>query len=632
RILSSAYGAGSRSFAYDRWGNLLQNGSLTYPVDGAHNRLIVGGSTSAVSYDGRGNLTVHNADAMSYDSLDRLYRNQSGSSDFVFIHNGVGERLVKFPGNKSLARREMARLVGEANKAAGKTGWSTAPDACLGTFSDVPCSDADAGWIQTLYDHGTAAGCGGSQFCPDPPGGTLNRAQMAVFVVKGYRADGAAVPPCTGIFADVPCSGASPWVPFAPYIEQLSRDNVTAGCGGSNFCPGNPVTPWQILVWMSKTPAVPGSGRTWASVYHPVPRGSIYTLRDEQNRVVTEMTDASSGSASATLGVQRDNVFFGGLLVASNSAGTWSYDVSDHLGSVRKMWSTAGTVTESHGYWPYGEDTNTGPPNQHLSFQAMERNDGVAQHFDHARTQHYSLGRFMSTDAAGGHPKSPQSWNRYSYTLGNPMKHIDPDGLLTILVHGTQLGGRTTDFTPPGAFFNHVATSIGDRTTVSYNWSGGDTHAARVDAAKGLAEFIRAYKFAPGEGLDIIAHSHGGNVAIAAINMGLRHKVDNLVTLGTPSTPSYRLDGTAGVSNWVNVFNVFDKVQTHGGGADGDRYLQYGPAARIQPLATNVELDEDFGDVNSHSWLHSSEAWDRVFPYLNTIQAFGDRSFMWIQR
>ncbi len=166
---------------------------------------------------------------MTCAALDRLYRNQSGSSDFVFLHNGAGERLIKFPGNTSLARREMARLVGEANKAAGKTGWTTAPDTCMGTFSDVLCgSDADAGWIQTVYDHGTSAGCGSGLFCPDPPTGTLSRAQMAVFIVKGYQADGAATPACTGIFADVPCTGTSQWVPFAPYIEQLSRDNVTA--------------------------------------------------------------------------------------------------------------------------------------------------------------------------------------------------------------------------------------------------------------------------------------------------------------------------------------------------------------------------------------------------------------------
>ncbi len=633
RILSASYGAGagSKAFAYDRFGNLLRNGSLTFQVDTAanNNHIKVGGSTSAVGYDARGNMTTYNADTMSYDSLDRLYRNQSGSTDSVFLHNGAGERLVKFPGNVSLLRREMARLVGEANKMAGKSGWSNAPNPCVpNTFSDVHCnSDADGDWIQTLVAHGTAAGCDGGRFCPNDP---LNRAQMAALVVKGYRADGAPTPSCTGIFTDVPCTGNSPWVSFAPFIEQLSRDGVTAGCGGSNFCPGNPVTPWQILVWMSKTPAVPG-GVAWGAVYHPVPRGSIYTFRDEQNRVVTEMTNATSDSGWNTLAVARDNVFLGNLLVASNTTLGWNFDVADHLGSIRSAWTSTGALAEWHKYWPYGEDTNPAPPNQHLSFQTMERNDGVAQHFDHARTQQYALGRFLSPDRAGASPHAPQSWNRYAYTLGNPLKHIDPDGLLTILVHGTQFGKRTPDFTPAGRFFNYVARSIGDRTTVSYNWSGADNHAARVDAAKGLADFVRSYKFAPGEGLNIIAGSHGGNVSIAAINMGLGHKVDNLVTLGTPSTPSYRLNGTAGVSNWVNVFNVFDKVQTHGGGAD-DSPLQSGPAARTQPLATNVELDEDLGPLDSHAWLHTPEAWDEILPYLKTIQSFGNSMFSWVRR
>ena len=433
RILTAKYGQVLRPFSYDRWGNLLTNGALALPVD-SRNHLVVGGSTTAVAYDGRGNLTQHNADAMSYDALDRLYRNQSGSFDWVFLHNGAGERLVKFPGSVSLARREMARLVGEANKAAGKTGWTNAPDPCAGTFADVPCGDADAGWIQTLFDHGTSAGCGNGRFCPDLPEGALNRAQMAVFVVKGYRADGAATPACTGLFADVPCSGNSPWVAFAPYIEQLARDNVTAGCGGNNFCPGNPVTPWQILVWMSKTPAVPG-GVKWGAVYHPVPRGAVYTLRDEQNRVATEMTDASSGSGSATLSVTRNNVFFGNLLVASRTSAGWNFDASDHLGSVRTAWDAAGNVTETHRFWPYGEDTNTVPPGQHLSFQAMERNDAVAQHFDHARTHQSNLGRFLSTDRIPGMARDPQSWNRYTFARDNPQRFADSDGLYPREIH-----------------------------------------------------------------------------------------------------------------------------------------------------------------------------------------------------
>jgi hypothetical protein len=34
----------------------------------------------------------------------------------------------------------------------------------------------------------------------------------------------------------------------------------------------------------------------------------------------------------------------------------------------------------------------------------------------------------MSVDPAGGEPTEPQSWNRYSYTLNNPLRYVDPDG------------------------------------------------------------------------------------------------------------------------------------------------------------------------------------------------------------
>jgi RHS repeat-associated protein len=167
------------------------------------------------------------------------------------------------------------------------------------------------------------------------------------------------------------------------------------------------------------------------------PYSSIYTLRDEQNRVATEMTDASSGSSSATLGIiQRDNVFLGNLLVATNGSGTWNYDVSDHLGSIRAAWDTTGTTTETHKYWPYGEDTSL-TLNQHLAFQQMERNDGVAQHFDHARTQHYNIGRFLSTDAEHGWATDPQSWNKYTFASGNPLRYEDPDGRLWVATGST---------------------------------------------------------------------------------------------------------------------------------------------------------------------------------------------------
>lgn len=47
-----------------------------------------------------------------------------------------------------------------------------------------------------------------------------------------------------------------------------------------------------------------------------------------------------------------------------------------------------------------------------------------------ARYLSSAQGRFISADPllSSGHPLNPQTWNRYSYVLNNPLKFVDPDG------------------------------------------------------------------------------------------------------------------------------------------------------------------------------------------------------------
>jgi hypothetical protein len=49
------------------------------------------------------------------------------------------------------------------------------------------------------------------------------------------------------MFDDVPASS-----PFCPFIEELARRGITGGCGGGNFCPGDPVTRQQMAVFLIK--------------------------------------------------------------------------------------------------------------------------------------------------------------------------------------------------------------------------------------------------------------------------------------------------------------------------------------------------------------------------------------------
>ncbi len=115
-----------------------------------------------------------------------------------------------------------------------------------GSFADVPRTALFASMIERLYHASVTAGCGVSPlvYCPGSP---VTRAQMAVFLERGMRGAAYVPPPAAGLFADVPASS-----PFAPWIEQLASDGVTAGCGGGNYCPHSPVTRAQMAVFLTK--------------------------------------------------------------------------------------------------------------------------------------------------------------------------------------------------------------------------------------------------------------------------------------------------------------------------------------------------------------------------------------------
>ena len=67
---------------------------------------------------------------------------------------------------------------------------------------------------------------------------------MAAFIIRGL---GEFSPPAPGTqrFADVP-----PTNPFFAFIDRLAERGITAGCGGGNYCPQDPVTRAQMAVFL----------------------------------------------------------------------------------------------------------------------------------------------------------------------------------------------------------------------------------------------------------------------------------------------------------------------------------------------------------------------------------------------
>jgi IPT/TIG domain/S-layer homology domain len=154
------------------------------------------------------------------------------------LTGGIGGGLYGV--NDDTLRQQMAVFILK-----GKHGLCYTPPACTALFEDVPCPSTFADWIEEMAVEGITGGCGGSDFCPQTP---VRRDQMAVFLLKAEHGFHYVPPACAGIFADVPCPST-----FANWIEQLSHEGITGGCGGGNYCPASSSTRGQMAVFLVKT-------------------------------------------------------------------------------------------------------------------------------------------------------------------------------------------------------------------------------------------------------------------------------------------------------------------------------------------------------------------------------------------
>jgi FG-GAP-like repeat/S-layer homology domain len=155
-------------------------------------------------------------------------------------------------------------------------------------FADVSASSPFHDDIIAVATAGITRGCGGADYCPASP---VRRDQMAVFLLKAEHGSSYVPPPCTGVFADVPCPG-----PFTDWIEQLASEGITGGCGGGNYCPSSSITRAQMAVLLLKT--LLGSSYTpppATGIFGDVPVGSFAAdfIEDLFNRGITGGCSAS---------------------------------------------------------------------------------------------------------------------------------------------------------------------------------------------------------------------------------------------------------------------------------------------------------------------------------------------------
>jgi len=140
-----------------------------------------------------------------------------------------------------------------------------------------------------------------------------------------------------------------------------------------------------------------------------------------------------------------------GKLIAEYSNSTPSsvpdikYVATDHIGSPRAITDKFGAVLSRRDFLPFGEElfadgsirttgnkysvSSDGSIRRGFTTYAKDPETGLD--FAEARYYNKQFGRFTSVDPllSSGKASNPQSFNRYSYVVNNPIEHTDSSGL-----------------------------------------------------------------------------------------------------------------------------------------------------------------------------------------------------------
>jgi RHS repeat-associated protein len=194
----------------------------------------------------------------------------------------------------------------------------------------------------------------------------------------------------------------------------------------------------ELKHFCATTPCQSGGGGDWIYLYtadneriwafNAAGGSGRWTLRDLDGKVLREF-------GSSPWSITEDYIYRDGQLLAGAQTGRYFHP--DHLGSPRLVTGAGAIKLAYHVYLPFGEEmTPISQDATRLKFTGHERDLGNsgsnADDLDymHARFNSPITGRMLSVDPVIGTFNIPQSWNRYAYVTGNPLRYTDPTGQL----------------------------------------------------------------------------------------------------------------------------------------------------------------------------------------------------------
>ncbi len=423
------------TYNMDSFGNMQQqnnntsNPTITFP--GTSNQLQV---ALGYSYDAAGNLTDTGSSSgghhYTYDSIGQQTQVDYGTTG-TYIYDAMGSRIRK---NASGSWTEYVNF-------GGKTVAEWHPD---NTWQDniyangqLVARDHSADTYIEFTGTNSTSGLYSMYYLPLPSGGIPIHAAIGsahAKLVWRQRQSGAAVP--KGGIGVVTSSTNLDWV-ATDQDSQVINSDTTQNTWHNRVVDLNSIAGQTVSsMWVNEDTNT-GAG-AWTEDFADIaivqPDGTVTTLYNNQVGQ-TYSGSSSSGVSSQTFS---ENVTSNPYIPSDST----HYFLADHLGSNRMEFAGPGWPVWGEDYAPYGQEVSpTGSPeatSNIYKFTGYERdtetNIAAGTEEDYAQARYYSSaiqGRFMSPDPYSGSMNlaNPQSFNRYTYAMNNPLKFIDPSGM-----------------------------------------------------------------------------------------------------------------------------------------------------------------------------------------------------------
>ncbi len=423
--LTQAVGAsyGTQTFAYDAIGNMTTKAGVTMTYGGPRPHAVMTTSSGlAMSYDADGNMTgkVSSATgvrlAMKYDAENRLAEVQSGVQVPSNVTLSAGMNMVGFPSLGSAAT--LTNVLKQFGTAYSQVSRLRPQDQKFESSVGNPAYDQ----LTTL-----TPGDGCWVYCTNVGGATMSLPSTAGTpgarsLTNGWQLLSG---PARGMSV---AQWLSPLVQGTDYGTVKAYDIATASMVATDQVVAGKAYYVQILRPCSWTPPAAGGTETAAFVY------------DGDGGRVKKTTSAGTtlflGNGYELQGTNFiEYVLNGADRIASlDSAGALRYYLTDHLNSANLVVDSSGQVVELAEYAPYGQlSRRTGAMNTPFKFTGQRLDAESGLYYMNARYYDPELGRFAAPDTVTPDSFNPQSLNRYTYALNNPILFTDPSGNFFII-------------------------------------------------------------------------------------------------------------------------------------------------------------------------------------------------------